>query len=96
MQRFGLAVERSIAAAAAEGAVGLGIAFVRILDIADRLLEESRDWLAVGGKLPDQGDRLSANLALLERFEADLGMVPPPDPADPDPDPAVSPEASPA
>jgi hypothetical protein len=95
-ERPGLAVERSIAAAAAEGADGLGIALVRILDIADRLLEESRDWLAVGGKLPDQGDRLSANLALLERFEADLGMVPPPDPADPDPDPAVSPEASPA
>jgi len=95
-ERPGLAVERSIAAAAAEGADGLGLALVRILDIADRLLEESRDWLAIGGKLPDHGDRASANLALIERFESDLGMtaIPDADPAGTDPTPA--PEASPA
>src|SRR5688500_17339414 len=75
-ERPGLAVERASAAAAAEGADGLGLALVRILDIADRLLEESRDWLAIGGRLPDHGDRISANVALLERFESGLGMPP--------------------
>ena len=46
----------------------LGLALVRILGIADRLLDETKDWLWLGGKMPDQGDRGSANSALLDRF----------------------------
>jgi len=46
----------------------LGLAIARILGIADRLLEESKDWLWIGGRMPDPGDRTSANAAFLERF----------------------------
>src|SRR6476620_4394549 len=51
---------------------GLGLAIARILGIADRLLDESRDWLWLGGRMPDMGDRVSANEAFLDRFEARL------------------------
>ena len=71
-ERPGLAVERSIAAAAAEGSDGLGLSLARILDIADRLLDESRDWLSIGGRMPDPGDRVGRHVALLERFDARL------------------------
>ena len=46
----------------------LGLALARILGIADRLLDESKDWLWQGGRMPDPGDRTSANAALLERY----------------------------
>ncbi len=51
-------------------ALGLGIA--RILGIADRLLDESKDWLWQGGRMPDPGGRTSANTAFLDRFAARL------------------------
>ena len=35
----------------------LGLALARILGIADQLLEESKDWLWIGGRIPDQGGR---------------------------------------
>ena len=35
----------------------LGLALARILGIADRLLDESKDWLWLGGRMPDKGDR---------------------------------------
>lgn len=76
--RPGLAVERSIAAAAAEGIDGLGLALARIVDISDRLLEESRDWLTVGGPLPDPSTRSGRNDELLARFEDRLGTTEPP------------------
>jgi hypothetical protein len=60
-----LAVELPIDEA---GADSLGLALVRILGIADQLLDESKDWLWLGGKMPDPGERTSANAALLERF----------------------------
>jgi hypothetical protein len=50
----------------------LGLALARILGIADRLVEESKDWLWLGGRMPDQGDRTSANAALLDRYRARL------------------------
>ena len=53
-----------------EDAVGLALA--RILGIADRLVEESKDWLWLGGRMPDQGDRTSSNSALLDRYRARL------------------------
>ena len=46
----------------------LGLALARILGIADRLLEETADWLWIGGRIPDRGDRVSANAALLDRY----------------------------
>ena len=46
----------------------LGLALARILGTADRLLDESKDWLWLGGRMPDPGDRTSANAALLERY----------------------------
>jgi hypothetical protein len=50
----------------------LGLALARILGIADRLLEETADWLWIGGRMPDMGDRVSANVALLDRYAARL------------------------
>ena len=50
----------------------LGLALARILGIADRLLEESKDWIWLGGRIPETGGRVSANLALLDRYAARL------------------------
>ncbi len=50
----------------------LGLAIARILGIADRLLDESKDWLWVGGRMPDPGDRTSANAAFLDRYAGRL------------------------
>jgi hypothetical protein len=71
-ERPGLAVERSINEAALAGADGLGLAIARIVDIADRLLDESRDWLWIGGRMPDQSARVGRNPAFLTRFESRL------------------------
>ena len=49
-----LAVEIPIEEADADA---LGLAIARILGIADRLLDESKDWLWLGGRMPDMGDR---------------------------------------
>lgn len=67
-----LAVEQSIAQAAAAGADGLGLALVRILGIADRLLDESKAWIWIGGRMPAQEGRTSRNADLIARFAADL------------------------
>ena len=40
--------------------------------IADPLLDESKDWLWIGGRMPDPGDRTSANAAFLDRYAARL------------------------
>ena len=53
-----LAVELPIADGLDADALGLALA--RILGIADRLLDESKDWLWIGGRMPDPGDRTSA------------------------------------
>jgi hypothetical protein len=64
-----LAVELPVAGVDADA---LGLAIARILGIADRLLDESKDWLWLGGRVPDYGDRTSANAALLDRFAGRL------------------------
>jgi hypothetical protein len=64
-----LAVELPIADASADA---LGLALARILGIADRLLDESGDWLRHGGPMPDPGDRTSGNRAFLDRYTARL------------------------
>jgi hypothetical protein len=75
-----LAVELPIAGA---GADELGLAIARILGIADRLLEESKDWLWIGGRMPDMDGRVSTNAAFLDRFAARLpeltGLTEPPE-----------------
>src|SRR6187551_898489 len=53
-------------------AEALGLAIARILGIADTLLDESKDWLWIGGRMPDPGDRTSANAAFLDRFAGRL------------------------
>ena len=50
----------------------LGLAIARILGIADRLLDESKDWLWLGGRMPDMGERTSANGEFLDRYAARL------------------------
>jgi hypothetical protein len=64
-----LAVELPVGTADAET---LGLAIARILGIADRLLDESKDWLWQGGRMPDPGDRLSSDAAFLDRFATRL------------------------
>jgi hypothetical protein len=46
----------------------LGLALARILGIADRLLDESKDWIWFGGRMPDQSGHVPANQALLARY----------------------------
>jgi hypothetical protein len=64
-----LAVEVPIDAASVDQ---LGLAIARILGIADRLIDESKDWIWLGGRIPDQADRVSSNAALLDRFAGRL------------------------
>ena len=64
-----LAVELAIDEASADT---LGLAIARILGIADRLLDESGDWLWHGGPMPDPGDRTSGNPAFLDRYASRL------------------------
>lgn len=78
-----LAVEQSIAGAHAAGADGLGLALARIVGIADRLLEESKDWIWLGGKMPDQGERTGRNEPFLERFAGRLPELYEPAPVEP-------------
>lgn len=46
----------------------LGLAIARILGIADHLIEESKEWIWPGGRVPDQAGRAPGNVALLERY----------------------------
>jgi hypothetical protein len=64
----------------------LGIALARIVGIADRLLDESKGWLWIGGRMPDQAGRTPRNGPFLERFAPRLPELfadPAEDPADP-------------
>lgn len=47
----------------------LGLALARVAGIADRLFEETRPWVWIGGRLPDgYSTRTSRSTALLDRF----------------------------
>jgi hypothetical protein len=46
----------------------LGLAIARSLLIADQLLEETADWLWIGGRIPDQTDRVSRGAGLIDRY----------------------------
>ena len=64
-----MAVELSIDTVDADA---LGVAIARILGTADRLLDESKDWLWQGGRMPDMGERTSVNEAFLARYAGRL------------------------
>jgi hypothetical protein len=67
-----LTVEVPAAVAARDGAEGLGLALARIVGIADRLLDESADWIWLGGRRPDESGRTPRNEAFLDRYAARL------------------------
>ena len=47
----------------------LGLALVRVIGVADRLFDETRAWLWIGGRVPDAyGTEAGRTDALLERF----------------------------
>jgi hypothetical protein len=47
----------------------LGLALVRVMGVADRLFDETRGWLWIGGRVPDAyGTEASRTEALLERY----------------------------
>ena len=47
----------------------LGLALARVAGIADRLFDETRAWLWIGGRVPDgYADRAPSASELLERF----------------------------
>jgi hypothetical protein len=54
----------------------LGLALARISAIADRIFEETRGWLWIGGRPPDgYAERPSRSAALLDRFGDRLGEL---------------------
>ena len=53
----------------------LGLAIARSLLIADQLLEESAGWLWIGGRIPDQSDRVSRGTSLIARYEDRLAEL---------------------
>jgi hypothetical protein len=63
-----LTIETPIDVAGAAGVDGLGLTLARIIGIADRLFDESTDWLWLGGRVPDQSGRRSRNEGLLVRY----------------------------
>jgi len=53
----------------------LGLAVARIIDVADRLLDETRGWLWIGGVAPTEpADRVERNAGFLDRY---AGRLPP-------------------
>jgi hypothetical protein len=59
----------------------LGLALARLLGLADRLLEETAEWLWIGGRIPSGYlDRRSRNEPLLARYAAALGELGEPSP----------------
>lgn len=54
----------------------LGTALVRVIGVADQLLDESAEWLWTGGKIPaDLATRERRNGALIDRYAARLGEL---------------------
>jgi hypothetical protein len=54
----------------------LGLALARVAGVADRLFEETRGWVWIGGRVPDgYADRPIRNIALLDRYAARLGEL---------------------
>ncbi|HZM72168.1 MAG TPA: YbjN domain-containing protein [Candidatus Polarisedimenticolia bacterium] len=51
----------------------LGLTLARLVGIADRLLDETKSWIWIGGRMPDgYGQRAGRNEALLGRYTSQL------------------------
>ena len=67
---------------------GLGLGIARIVDVADRLLDETRGWLWIGGVAPaESADRIARNPGFLDRY---ADRLPPTDELDPPDEGAAS------
>ena len=54
----------------------LGLALARVSGVADRLFEETRGWIWIGGRVPDKyTEREIRNEALLDRYASRLGEL---------------------
>jgi hypothetical protein len=54
----------------------LGLALARVAGVADRLFDETRGWLWIGGRVPDgYAEREVRNVPLLDRFAGRLGEL---------------------
>ena len=54
----------------------LGTALARVAGVADRIFEETRGWLWIGGRVPDgYAARPIRNEALLARYASRLGEL---------------------
>lgn len=54
----------------------LGLALARVAGVADRVFEETRGWLWIGGRVPDgYAARVVRNEALLARYASRLGEL---------------------
>ena len=54
----------------------LGLGLARVAGVADRLFEETRGWLWIGGRVPDgYAERAIRNEALLARYATRLGEL---------------------
>lgn len=54
----------------------LGLALARVAGVADRVFEETRGWIWIGGRVPDgYAARPVRNEALLDRFAGRLGEL---------------------
>jgi hypothetical protein len=61
----------------------LGLALARVAGIADRVFDESRAWLWIGGRVPDgYADQPIRTRALLDRYAPRLGELILPEAAD--------------
>ena len=54
----------------------VGLALARVAGVADRVFDETRGWLWIGGRVPDgYAARAIRNEPLLDRFAAQLGEL---------------------
>jgi hypothetical protein len=73
----------------------LGLALARIAGIADRVFEDTRGWLWIGGRVPDgYAERPVRTAPLLDRFAPQLGELVAEDPDAADPERAAGARAS--
>jgi hypothetical protein len=78
-------------------AAELGLALARVLAIADRVFDGTREWLWIGGRAPaGYAERAAGSAALLERHRAALGELVEPELDEPGPKAESEPEPEPA
>ncbi len=53
----------------------LGVGIARLLAICDLLLEETADWIWVGGRVPEPGARIGRQARLIEQYADQLGEL---------------------